>query len=80
MHNLTQRQISKAVPAGLLPERQLRPGQTVRGAVAVRAKKAAAPSSNAKGKQVTYGSDWYSATRQASKPFRTVREEIGKLS
>eukprot|EP00775_Hariotina_reticulata_P002872 gene2872-3163_t len=26
--------------------------------------------------QVTYGADWYSATKQQAQPFKTVKEEI----
>jgi hypothetical protein len=30
--------------------------------------------------QVAYGTDWYTQTREAARPKRTVREEIGESS
>eukprot|EP00878_Enallax_costatus_P004423 GHUV01004663.1.p1 GENE.GHUV01004663.1~~GHUV01004663.1.p1 ORF type:complete len:142 (+),score=29.35 GHUV01004663.1:248-673(+) len=54
----------------------LGPHRAVRSSLIVSARKTASASGQTKQKQVTYGKDWYAATRDASKPFRTVREEI----
>lgn len=32
----------------------------------------------ASAKPVDYGKDWYESTRNASKPFKTVKEELGR--
>lgn len=46
--------------------------------VIVRVKASKPSAKSAAQKSVNYGTEWYEQTRNASKPFRTVKEEIGK--
>lgn len=45
----------------------------------MQAKKTKQADSKKQPAKVQYGADWYAQTREAAKPRRTVREEMGEL-
>ncbi|KAI8475538.1 MAG: hypothetical protein J3K34DRAFT_404497 [Monoraphidium minutum] len=62
--------------SALQPHQQLGGAQPRGARLLARAKPAPKAAAGGKPPAVTYGQDWYKATREAAKPRRTVREEM----